>query len=297
MVLDFLKGKYGLQLWAFLFLALISWILFQVLGLFVLNFTTSVSMEEAMDVMNMNVLPLNPEGYSVFFIMLFFQSLGLFVIPGLLFPLLIGTSVKNYFSFDIRKKTTYLFLLPILAIPGLIIVSFLGEWNMKLNLPQFFHDMEKNATETVTYLLSFNETTYILSTTLLMAVFPAIGEELFFRGVVQQLIVKWTKKHWIGILITAFIFSAIHFQFLTFLPRFFMGIVLGYLFVWTKNILFPILAHFFHNFISIMLGFYSNNQEIGEAQTLNIWLVLGAIIVFSGVFFTFYSSFQKNHVS
>ena len=59
-----------------------------------------------------------------------------------------------------------------------------------------------------------------------LSVCAGLGEEVFFRGVLQQILAKWTRNNWVSILLTAFIFSAIHFQFLTFLPRFFMGIML-----------------------------------------------------------------------
>lgn len=298
MVLEFLKGKYGFQLFAFLLLALICFALFQVIGISILLSSTSVSIDELVNASKASFWMGNPEGYKVLFILLSSQSIGLFILPGIIFPWLIGNPIKNYTSFNLAPKALFLFLLPLLVSAGIVIVSYLGELNMKLTLPEIFHEMERSATETVQYLLSFRDSNSIITTLILMAVIPAIGEELFFRGVIQQIFVKWTKRNWAGILITAFIFSAIHFQFLTFLPRFFMGILLGYLFIWSKNLLLPILAHFLHNSVSIFIGLSAAPEDINKPDSLNFYLVLGALAVLSLVCYRFYLfSIKSSHVS
>lgn len=298
MVLEFLKGKYGFQLFAFLLLALLCFVLFQLIGVSILLSSTSISMDELVNASKASFWMGNPEGYKVLFILLSSQSIGLFILPGIIFPWLMGNSIKNYTSFNLSSKALFLFLLPLFVAAGIIIVSYLGELNMKLTLPEIFHEMERSATETVQYLLSFRDPKAITTTIILMAVIPAIGEELFFRGVIQQVFVKWTKKNWVGILITAFLFSAIHFQFLTFLPRFFMGVLLGYLFLWSKNLLLPILAHFLHNSVSIFIGLSANPEDIGEPDSLNFYLVIGALVVLSLVCYRFYLlSIKSSHVS
>ena len=168
---------------------------------------------------------------------------------------------------------------------------------MKLAMPQLFIDMEKTATETIEYILSFNSPTYIVLNVFLMCIIPALGEELFFRGIIQRILSEWTKKNWVSILITAFIFSAIHFQFLTFLPRFFMGIMLGYVFVWSQNILVPIIVHFLHNFFSILIALFTTDLEITEPQQINITLVIIATLVMTTIGYWYYSESKKRYVS
>jgi membrane protease YdiL (CAAX protease family) len=57
-----------------------------------------------------------------------------------------------------------------------------------------------------------------------MAAIPALCEEWLFRGVIQKKLVTTLPKPWMGIVLTAIIFSAIHFQFAGFIPRMFLGI-------------------------------------------------------------------------
>jgi membrane protease YdiL (CAAX protease family) len=90
---------------------------------------------------------------------------------------------------------------------------------------------------------------------MVIALFPAVTEELFFRGVIQKLFNNWTGNIHIAIIITGILFSFAHFQFYGFVPRMFLGIVMGYLLYWTNNIWVPIFAHFANNAIAV-IGYF-----------------------------------------
>ena len=97
---------------------------------------------------------------------------------------------------------------------------------------------------------------------IIMAVMPAIGEELFFRGVLTSWFKKVTSNIHINILITSIIFSAIHFQFYGFIPRFLLGVALGYTYYWTSSLWAPILLHFINNAVTVFVYFYINSNSI-----------------------------------
>ncbi len=296
MVLEFLRRKYGLQLLMFLLIAFLCWIFLQIIGIVVIITFADISISDLTQANLVGVLKNYEDGYFVLFTLLITQSIGLFIIPSLIFARLIRDSNQPFLPFPTKRLGRFVLLLPIFVIAGIVLVSFMGQLNMKLDLPQYFHDMETQATETINYLLSFNSTSQLITTTILMAVVPAIGEELFFRGILQQIIAKWTKSNWQAILITAFIFSAIHFQFLTFLPRFFMGIMLGYLLVWSRSLWVPILAHFLHNFISILVGIQTADNTLETPEAINLWLVLGSTIVLIAISYWYYTSYKKDYV-
>jgi membrane protease YdiL (CAAX protease family) len=95
-----------------------------------------------------------------------------------------------------------------------------------------------------------------------MALLPSLFEEFLFRGTLQPFLTKWFVNKHIAIIVTAFIFSAIHLQFFGFFPRFLLGIYLGYLFLWGKSLWLPILAHFLHNAISLILDSVAQQKGI-----------------------------------
>ena len=95
---------------------------------------------------------------------------------------------------------------------------------------------------------SFGE--YLLSL-FIIAVLPGLFEELFFRGGLQNLFTRWFRNPVAAILLSAFIFSAFHFEFSDFLGRFFLGIVLGWVFYQTGNIWINIIMHAAFNGFSV----------------------------------------------
>jgi hypothetical protein len=82
---------------------------------------------------------------------------------------------------------------------------------------------------------------------IVLAALPAIFEEMLFRGCLQKVMVSLTRNAFIGIFITSFLFSAVHFSYYGFLPRLFLGLMLGYIFYYSKNLWLNIAAHFINN--------------------------------------------------
>jgi hypothetical protein len=119
-----------------------------------------------------------------------------------------------------------------------------------------------------------------------IAVLPAFGEELFFRGAIIRVFQDW-KGFKTAIWITAFIFSAIHLQFYGFVPRFLMGAFFGYLLLWSENLWLPITAHFINNLLAVIFYYFKYNgykipdiDAIGTGNTLWIGIASGALGIF-----------------
>jgi len=113
----------------------------------------------------------------------------------------------------------------------------------------------------------------------MIAILPAIAEEILFRGVIAKYLNEWTRNlHW-AVFISAFIFAAIHLQFYGFLPRLLLGMALGYLYFWSGSLWLPIAAHFTNNFLSVVIEFlyrkqiiHTNAEDFGTNST--VWLTL-----------------------
>jgi hypothetical protein len=90
---------------------------------------------------------------------------------------------------------------------------------------------------------------------MMVAVLAAIGEELIFRGLLQRLFLEWTRNVHVAVFISAFIFSAFHLQFYGFFGRLVLGLILGYLFVWTGSLWVPIAVHFVNNAMAVIVSF------------------------------------------
>jgi hypothetical protein len=101
---------------------------------------------------------------------------------------------------------------------------------------------------------------------LLMALLPALAEELTFRGILQRLIGKKQEDKGIvphmAIWVTAIVFSAIHMQFYGFIPRMLMGALFGYVFVWTGSLWVPIVMHFVNNGMAVLVYYILSSKGV-----------------------------------
>ncbi len=192
------------------------------------------------------------------------QSLGLFIIPSFLASYLFDKQgALNFFTFKKNRLNTYfgVFFIVIFSIP---IMNLLGEVNSKMYVPDFLdwiNQTEARAKQATELFLQADSILTLMLNLLIIALIPAIGEELLFRGVFQKLMVKISGNVHLGIWITAFVFSAVHMQFLTFLPRLMMGAMFGYLLVWSGSLLVPILAHFINNGFAVF-AYYMAQKEL-----------------------------------
>ncbi len=151
-----------------------------------------------------------------------------------------------------------------LAFPAIQVIFWL---NMQLPLPDWMMQVGENQDWLVAEVLNMEHVTELALVLLVAAVAPAIGEELLFRGLLQSQFIRFTKHpHW-GVWITAFFFSAMHMQFAGFFPRFFLGALLGYLYLWSGSLWLPILIHFLFNGTQIILSYLFPEMTQTEPAT------------------------------
>jgi hypothetical protein len=124
----------------------------------------------------------------------------------------------------------------------------------------------------------------------IIAFFPAMFEELLFRGVLQNVLTRWTKKPVIALVITSILFSLIHASYYLFISRFVLGLALGLLFYQTKNIWINIFAHFMNNLLALAALFYNNMYKKLASTTsdlepkLPVWSLLITFAILVGLF-------------
>lgn len=124
----------------------------------------------------------------------------------------------------------------------------------------------------------------------IMAFFPAMFEEVFFRGVLQNLFTKWWKAPLVSILFTSFVFSLIHMSIYLFLSRMLLGFVLGLMYHQTKNIWVNIIAHFLNNAFALtgifMLSKRAEKIDMSKIDPHVHWSIgLASIVAMAGMFF------------
>jgi len=202
------------------------------------------------------------------------NQIGIFFLIPLLFAYLFSSRITSYLRLN---KTSLLFIL----LAGIIIftllpfINWIGQINQQMTFPSGLSRIgewmkaKENQADTLTqFFLNVSSLKGLLLNILIIGLIPALGEELLFRGVLQRLFNEWTRSVPAGIVITAFIFSAIHLQFFGFLPRFVLGLILGILLEITQSLWVPVFAHFVNN-TTLVLLYYLHNKGLTTIQPEN----------------------------
>lgn len=226
------------------------------------------------------------------------QQIGLFLIPSIFLAALFRINDKSFLMLDrplSLYSTTLIIILIIIIIP---VISWTGAVNSELSLPAWLsgvedmiREKEAKASGILAILMRSGGIGTMTLNLLILAIIPSFAEELLFRGIFQQLFIRFFRSNHAGVWITAVLFSAAHFQFYGFLPRMILGLLFGYLFLWTANIWSAIIPHFLNNAIPVVLTFISERKEVtgqvnGEGSVFPfIQIVLSALILYYIWFF------------
>ena len=182
------------------------------------------------------------------------QSLGMFVLPPFIIAWLYSRDNADYLKVNVSPSLTSYFLVLAIIFFSLPFIGFLSQLNQNISFPDGLENVEKwlmkkedSAQELTKKFLAADSWKGLFVNIILVGVLPAVGEELIFRGVLQKIFSRWTRNAHLGILITAFLFSAMHIQFYGLIPRFFLGLLFGYFMLWSGSIWLPVFGHFVNN--------------------------------------------------
>lgn len=196
------------------------------------------------------------------------QEFALFIIPSLLISYAMQLDLSSEMGLKKYPSLASITLVLIVVLLVLVVNTYIAWLNSKMTLPQRWSSIEEwmKAKELIaqqyTILLTSKTSSSSLYTNIIIvALLPAIGEEFFFRGVVQKLLAGFFKNGNAAVWITAIIFSAIHFQFYGFLPRLLLGLIFGYLFLWSGSIWLPVVAHLVNNLIPVVVAWFVGWNE------------------------------------
>jgi len=269
------------QLLMFIGLAFGSFIIFSMIGmLLILPKITGLDVLEMSDPAKWDYT--NPALLVFVRGMLLIQFLSLFVIPSFLFGYFSDPKPVSYLGLR-SAKPMYFILGAAVLILALPFVDWMGAINHQL-IPEttatgkWMKESEELAQQQIGFMLKQNTVKDLLMNLLFIAVFAGVGEELFFRGVLQRIFIKMFKNPWAGIIATAIIFSAIHMQFYGFIPRFILGVLLGVIY-WYSGSLWPaILAHFIYDgFAVVMIYFYPSMADQDATLQLGNKAIMGIV--------------------
>jgi hypothetical protein len=199
-----------------------------------------------------------------------------------------------------------MYIQPLVMVVGIVMIfmmvnSVFIEWNQNITLPEgiekWARSTEEQLAELTRYLTKFDSGAQVALALVVIAVLPAIGEELVFRGIIQREFYRGTNNIHVAIWVSAAIFSAIHIQFYGFVPRMLLGALFGYLYYWSGNLWMPILAHFINNgFTVVAMYLYQRGtveMDIEDAKAAPWSAVLTSAVITVALLYLFKKFYEK----
>lgn len=196
------------------------------------------------------------------------SSIGTFILPPLALSLTERTKITRFYSFK-QPKVLLLLLVILIMIASMPFMEWTVIWNQKMVLPDFLKgieawmkEKEELAAKMTIQLITVRSNFDFVVNLIMIAVLPAIGEELMFRGGVQRSLERSFGNPHLAIWLSAIIFSAIHVQFYGFVPRMLLGAGFGYLYYFSGSIWYAMFAHFLNNAYAVCAAFYMQKHHM-----------------------------------
>ena len=200
-----------------------------------------------------------------------FDSIGRFVLPSFLAAYLFSSNTINYLRLRQGASVKWFAAALLLMFVAIPLINMLVALNEMIVFPeslawleQRLKNSEDNARQMTHLFLNVDNAGGLIFNIFMMAMLPAIGEELIFRGLLHKIFVKWSGSIHITVIVIGFLFSLMHLQFYGFFPRWALGVMFGYLMVWSGTIWLPIFAHFVNNAAVICFSYFIHKGTISE---------------------------------
>ena len=230
------------------------------------------------------------------------------------FILLPWLLLKYYYKGHLRAFSSSVTSTQLVLLTVFIALFFMGvnapfiEWNQNFVFPEALSGLEEKLraledtlAKTSAFITNFDSAGQLFLGLIVVAVIPGIGEEFVFRGLVQNHIYGISKNIHVAIWVGALLFSLFHLQFYGLVPRMLLGAMFGYLYYFSGNIIYPMVAHFFNNgFTLVMLYLFQQNvvdYNIEDTEVLPWFQVIFTAFLTLVLFFAFIRTAKQNLVN
>ena len=215
-----------------------------------------------------------------------------FVLPPILYAMLIKENPKE--SLGIKNVSYHWFIIGFVMMYAILpLNNVFAEWNAGLKLPEsmsrieeLIKEMYESSAVVLEKLVNVNTFGGFVINLIMIAGLAALGEELLFRSIIQTSLIKVCRNAHVGIIIASAIFSFIHFDFYAFIPRLVLGMLLGYMFYYSRSIWVSMFMHFVNNATAVVI-YYLNNigvtnidvETFGQTQLLPLLISIALMII------------------
>jgi membrane protease YdiL (CAAX protease family) len=247
----------GKQILLVVSITLACFFLLGLLGTVILSMVTGMNLSEIGNTDQWNYS--DPRTVAMIRGMQAVQFVSLFLVPAWINTYFLTTDRRTYLGLRVMQPK-YLLAGVAVMIISIPFVNWMGELNRQIDFPPdmaaWMKEKEEQASLMIRALLSRRSPADLMLNLFFIADLASVGEELLFRGLLQRLFIKLFRSPLAGILVSAFLFSAMHMQFYGFFPRFLLGAVLGLIYWYSGSLWIAIIAHFVYDAALIILAYF-----------------------------------------
>lgn len=222
------------------------------------------------------------------------------VLPALFISYIYKKEVFKFLNLTKLPSWDLLFLVLGIMFSANFFINYLLELNKLIplspSLALKFESLHNNALAGQNYFLNFNGGLEFILVFLTMAIVPALAEEMYFRGLLEGVLIDMKIGAVHVILISSLLFAMMHFQFYYLLPLLFMGGILGYVYYRTRNLWLSIAMHFMNNGLIVLVAL--RNQSAASPIDLDAnppaYISIIGLLTFALLLYFFHKKTIKN---
>lgn len=210
------------------------------------------------------------------------------LLPAIIFSKLFYSDVTRFLRIKIPSWKEVLLYTIGIAILTILLQNYLYIQNyfidqlannipMVQSLKELLDTLNAYVEKTYGNLLKANNIFEAVLIVFVVAIIPALSEEVMFRGFIQRSF-EFKMKPFYAALLTAVFFGANHFNPYGLIPLIILGLYFGYAAYMSGSIIIPIILHFLNNFTAVMLYFIFGDDEL-ISSTVNKPAELGSSLI------------------
>ena len=234
-------------------------------GFFLLNaLLTFLFFHDINELLANPTVVISQEAITKFKVVQIISAIISFLFPALLFGYYSSPKALPYIG--IQKTISPIVLIPAIVLLFVIqpFIGYIGNLNEHINFGEFQKNMLKMEAmydRIMKVFLQMHSFGDLLFNLFIMALLPAVSEELFFRGAFQKALLRLSNRPWIAIFISSTVFALLHGTLLKVIPIFTLGLLLGTIYHVTRNIWYTIIIHFINNCLALLAYYYGDRSE------------------------------------
>ena len=245
-------------------------------GMILVNLAiNSVFFEDAASILTTNSP--TPEQINTFKWFQVITTTMIFIMPALLYGYLSDEKPLEYVGLNSNANIKIFLITIVLLVAVQPFAMMLGELNRHANLGESLRKLEEMSEKALAKFLVMDSPTDLFVNFIVVALLPALGEELFFRGSLQNILERWTRRPVVAIILSSAFFAFFHLSFFKFMPIFVLGVTLGTLFYMTRNLWYSIFFHFINNTLALLANYYAQRnafmKQLADDEVKLSWIV------------------------